>query len=230
MSVEIRRELEIANVGAWKMRTIERNLQDKKQGLRRTLYYSLGAELIEDGARGLKRMSKWLSDIGEERGVYPSSASYRDFQLCFPERAQRFLDDYSKVWAEIVLESSEEILCGNEYRISGMKICTMHNTATEGTLIPIIHPLQGVYPYVKANEREGLLKVHREDETNVSLIGNHLAKLPLLLQEYLEYAHVVPTISSRIQPFARRIANELKPIQQQRNKIVLTTQLAEHSL
>lgn len=230
MSVEIQRELEVANIGAWKIRIVERNLQDKKQGLARSLYYSLAAELIDDGARGLIRMSKWLAAQGEEKGVYPGSATYRDFQLCFPGKAQRFLDDYSKIWAGIVLECSEEILCGNEERISGVKICAMHNWATEGTLVPTIRPLEGIYPYIRPEEKEALLKVHKEDKTNVSLVGTKLSKLPNLLQEYLEYARVVPNISSRIQPFARRLANELMPIQEQHNKMVSNKQLAGYRL
>lgn len=196
-------------VQAWRNQILRRNSANDAE-VHRPLYYSLAAECRDNGSAGLRSLTRKLVAEGCEGTLLVGSELFKTI----PEWAQRrFLNNYAKVVAGIVLMGADHILAGEGDFFSNRTFWNWHNKAVEGTFIPEFRQGEIYHPYPTDGDREEMLRSHKEDETNLALIGDKVTALPLFVQENINTLGILAPMQNGIRPFLKKVAEELKPYQ-----------------
>lgn len=201
-------------VETWKNRVLRRNTINTDE-IRKPLYFSLGAECLDNGALGLRTLTRALVRSHRDGPLFVGTELFNSLHKSDQDR---FLDEYAKVGAGIILMGAEYILAGEIDRFSELTFCNWHNNAVDKTFVPSLTPGRN-YPYPTPQDREAMLKANKEDETNLSLVSEKLRALPLFTQETVYLMGIVPALERTVSPFLVKVAAELKPFQQARNQI-----------
>lgn len=202
------------NIAAWRDIVLRRNADNKKE-VHRSFYYSLGAECLDAGSIGLGSLSRYLASQGNNEPLFVGSESLKSMNKSIQTR---FLDDYAKVAGGIILMGADHILAGEDDLFSDLTFCNWHNESVDRTFVTKLKQ-GGANPYPTQQDRKEMLKIHKEDETNLSFIGPSIKALPLFAQENLQAMGITATLEDRIRPFLMKVANEIRPFQNARRSI-----------